>query len=113
MTIYFCLESSLASIVTLSFRAVSCAEERVGFLRPTVDGRPYNGGTGISATGKEAREAVEALVPIGTVEKMLSRRYGIGQGPCMAGSVEINPIRSASGNLFTLEFTPVQKMQFS
>jgi hypothetical protein len=28
-------------------------------------GRPYNGGTGTAATGTEAREAVEALAPVG------------------------------------------------
>ena len=29
------------------------------------DGTPFNGGTGHAASGKEAREAVEARVPVG------------------------------------------------
>ncbi len=32
-------------------------------------GTPFNGGTGTAATGREAREACEGLVPIGTRER--------------------------------------------
>jgi hypothetical protein len=33
------------------------------FVQVDAQGRPYNGGTGIAETGREAREAFEALVP--------------------------------------------------
>jgi hypothetical protein len=35
------------------------------FVQVDAEGRPFNGGTGTAATGKEAREAVERLVPVG------------------------------------------------
>jgi hypothetical protein len=34
------------------------------FVQVDAEGRPVNGGTGMAATGREAREAVEALVPV-------------------------------------------------
>jgi hypothetical protein len=35
------------------------------FVQINPQGRPWNGGTGVAATGRAAREAVEALAPIG------------------------------------------------
>jgi hypothetical protein len=37
------------------------------------DGTPFNGGTGHTETGREAREAVEALIPEGLSTKRPSR----------------------------------------
>ncbi len=38
------------------------------FVLVSPDGAPFNGGTGTAATGREAREACEALIPPGTQE---------------------------------------------
>ena len=38
------------------------------------DGTPFNGGTGHTETGREAREAVEALVPEGVSMRLWSRK---------------------------------------
>jgi hypothetical protein len=35
------------------------------FVQVDPTGRPFNGGTGIAETGREAREAVEARAPVG------------------------------------------------
>jgi hypothetical protein len=43
------------------------------FVQVDREGRPYNGGTGVAATGTEARQACEALVPEG---RTLGRRIG-------------------------------------
>jgi hypothetical protein len=39
------------------------------FVLVAPDGTPRNGATGTAATGKEAREAVEKLIPPGTRER--------------------------------------------
>jgi hypothetical protein len=39
------------------------------FVLVAPDGTPANGGTGTAATGKEAREACEVLIPAGTRER--------------------------------------------
>ncbi|CAJ0891000.1 hypothetical protein AMST5_04097 [freshwater sediment metagenome] len=39
------------------------------FVQIASDGTPFNGGTGTAATGREAREACEALVPPGVQER--------------------------------------------
>ncbi|MEK4034538.1 hypothetical protein WOC76_11140 [Methylocystis sp. IM3] len=46
------------------------------FVQVAPDGTPFNGGTGVAVTGREAREACEALVPIGTQE----RRHRLKEG---------------------------------
>ncbi len=38
------------------------------FVMVAPDGTPFNGGTGTAATGREAREACEALIPPRTQE---------------------------------------------
>ncbi len=39
------------------------------FVQVAPDGTPFNGGTGTAPTGKEAREACEARVPVGLRER--------------------------------------------
>ena len=39
------------------------------FVLVAPDGAPYNGGTGTATTGREAREACEARIPIGLRER--------------------------------------------
>lgn len=39
------------------------------FVLVAPDGSPCNGGTGTAATGREAREACEALIPPGLLER--------------------------------------------
>lgn len=36
------------------------------FVQVDASGRPFNGGTGVADSGREAREAVEALIPVET-----------------------------------------------
>jgi hypothetical protein len=47
------------------------------FVQVDPQGRPWNGGAGTAATGREAREAVEALVPVGV---QMRRPVRAGQG---------------------------------
>lgn len=48
-------------------------------VQVTPDGVPFNAGTGYAATGTEAREICEEMVPAGTQER----------GPCCEGGDEI------------------------
>jgi hypothetical protein len=40
------------------------------FVHVDPEGRAWNGGTGLAEMGKEAREAVEALVPVGVIGRI-------------------------------------------